>query len=1232
MRSSARNSRLRIVLAALALAAGGACSRPGGPDEFSGSKSEFPVPDSGVQTPVKIGAQTPPKCMPVQSSTPLPARTTIAGASQDAGTQSDVYLTSDLYNLFDKVCGGCHVESNLGNFHVTAGTFPTLVDSSVYAIITSDNPSTFMPPAAAGGEPFSQRQASDPVAQLASLLQLWIAAGSPPTDFTISSQSMGSSAGYAMTATLGSQLTNIGNCIPDKATVATGTSAMDQLDSFFASASTLPTTLDQTDLVSLDSQTLAQTGVISYAPTYPLWSDNAGKMRYVRVPRGQAIVFDRTKQTFAIPPNTRFYKTFLKQVVDANSNETYRKIETRLIVSRPDTVAADGSNQQNALYGTYLWNDNESQAQLLQDPLRDGQPFADRIFPYVTDEQKDQKIMASNPANLPAAESAAGITRHYAVPGSERCVQCHMGSPSASFVLGFTPLQVARRPTGAGGVYEPAMGDELTQLQRLIDYGVITGVSSPGDVLPLENAEGNRAPRNVYELNAQAYMVGNCAHCHNPRGFPSIRQPEIADVLIFLPGADENEGIFQFPIETMSPLRKRGLLQDVDVPYVTPSLYDYPDGTGSLKFFCPDQPSGSCEGSGETGQWILAPWRSLIYRNTDTPYDYFDDYALFPHMPLNTSGYDCRVAKLMGDWMVSIPAKVKNPSQLQTLLPIDGVFGPNANTDPQPYEEVLPGDSEYEAAVAGAAARLQAYHTTGFRYGFCPSTYTEDIVDPVIQSEVDLGVPIVPHLQPFSSPSNPNLLIMPELTPVSPDYISFDDTNPAGDWFPRRPDWESALVKPNIPTFIASETNSDQLTPDQVEDLTNVVTALQGVSLTDGVRAALTAKVPFGLWDTSVPGCNFTGVPTAGSFTGADRPQWMNLTSPPATAPVLVESAGASVFTSICYNCHGLLADSKGLLADEITDLTGGDARVADFRDGLFGPVDQPGANRDRVYGPDAATLGLTSEDLASRYMAWMALGGTQKHLPEDILLQVSLSPVIGQVRTHIAIQGTPDMLKLGLSLCQQIATSDPSISEFSLSKFINTGNLGWSDNTGLIDVNGDAELWLKLCNLGNQAIVRVPLIDGTWTATSTLTSLTVSGFSLYWGTGPNGEDSYGANPVMDQYGNVEQGITADNVFPLCVQKPTDPTQLGYATAALQASPVQGNVIPFCPPNVVQASNQLNVTSGGGTTDFVDGRKWAARGAINAALAVFLYLDQIESDPSSRQVLYNQCNMLGGSM
>ena len=160
----------------------------------------------------------------------------------------------------------------------------------------------------------------------------------------------------------------------------------------------------------------------------------------------------------------------------------------------------------------------------------------------------------------------------------------------------------------------------------------------------------------------------------------------------------------------------------------------------------------------------------------------------------------------------------------------------------------------------------------------------------------------------------------------------------------------------------------------------------------------------------------------------------------PANAPVYVESSGAAVFTTICFNCHGIQADSKGLLADAISNLTGGDARVANLRDGLLGPTTEPGMNREAVFGSAAATLGLATDDLASRYVAWMTLGGTEKHLPQDVLTEVSVSRVVGKVRSHIDQQGTPDMLKLGLTLCGQIADSDPNYrQQFGLDNL--TGN-----------------------------------------------------------------------------------------------------------------------------------------------------------------------------------------------
>jgi mono/diheme cytochrome c family protein/cytochrome c5 len=1230
------------------------CTAPGGPDRIKTSEFPSTIPvmtnDASVVDTGVVARDF--KCVPVKSSQLIPPRSTIT-AGVAAEPKPPTYFTEDLFGLFSSTCGACHVESTLGAFSVSESDFPTQVTQKVVDIIKSNDPAVYMPPAGGGGMPYSQRSSTDAVVQLVTLLQIWIDQGRPSDVFNLPAPSGGMAAGsgapYAISSALGAQMTNIGTCVPDTGLVGTSDATMQTLDTFFAGTNTLPTTLDKTDLSTLDSEALAKTAVISYAPTYPLWTDNAQKMRYVRVPRGQSIVFDKTTQQFHIPPNTRFYKTFLKAVVDAKGVSGYRKIETRVIVSRPDVDMPDGTVQQTALYGTYVWNDNESQATLQNEPLRDGLPFADDIFSYITDEQKAQPIIAANPRNLVAALESAGVSRHYAIPGSERCVQCHMGSPSQSFILGFTPLQVARRATGAGGIYEPVAGDELTQLQRLIDYGVITGAASPSDILPLESSQGSRTPRTPQELNAQAYMIGNCAHCHNARGFPSVQQPLLKDVLVFLPGPGPNQGIFQFPFDKVSPIRKRGLFQDIDIPYISPSLYDMSRDEATPKYFCPDQPGGSCAAPDTdtdpntapppipTPQFVLAPWRSLVYRNVDTAYDYFDDSAPFPHMPLNSPGYDCRVSQIMGDWMVSLPGKLSDPSMFDGAIPaINQTFGPRANIDPIPYLEVKPGDPDYAQAMSDAQDRLTAYHA-GYRYNFCPSTYTNDIIDPVIANEVATGIPVTSDLGESYDPSDPTKLIMPELTPIRPHYVAFDDTDPPGPWFPRRPDWQDALVTPDLATFITSATMADGLQPDQVEDLTNVIEALEHVDLTDAVRTTLTTPVPFGVWDTTVPGCNFGSVPTVSSLTDADKPHWVDIAKPDPNAPVYSESPGAAVFTTICFNCHGVNADSKGLLADEIATMTGGAARVANFRDGLFGPVAQPGANRDAVFGPVAAMLGggVTTDTLASRYMAWMALGGTSKHLPLDVLTQVSEAPVLGKLRANIAPTGTPDMLKLGLVLCEQIATSSPDVDSLSLAEFVGRGDWNWTAHTGLIDSNGDAEMWLQLCNLNNRPIVRVPLLSGSsngghWGPTTSAADLTVSGYRLYWGSDGNGADLYGANPVMDHRGNLQTGLTASNYMPLCIETPTSASEKTYADQAIATFKVNGNAIPYCPDGFLQPSNLLSFTAGS-VPDYVDGSKWAARGAVNAALAVFSYLDEIERDSTKRQVPYNQCNLLGAS-
>jgi len=146
---------------------------------------------------------------------------------------------------------------------------------------------------------------------------------------------------------------------------------------------------------------------------------------------------------------------------------------------------------------------------------------------------------------------------------------------------------------------------------------------------------------------------------------------------------------------------------------------------------------------------IAAPWRSLIYRNVDTPFPYAADLALLPHMPMNVPGYDCRVPRLMAEWMVSIPAVRKSPGLDEYLMPSTACGNDtglckvgDVDTSAQPYLEVKPGEGGYDVALKQADQRLLAYHEgrTSFgvggsfpaysRYSYCPDT--ADIVDPTV--------------------------------------------------------------------------------------------------------------------------------------------------------------------------------------------------------------------------------------------------------------------------------------------------------------------------------------------------------------------------------------------------------------------------------------------------------------------------------------------------------------------
>ena len=174
-----------------------------------------------------------------------------------------------------------------------------------------------MPPPP-NGKPYSTRTGNDPVIVLVKYLEAWMAAGRPRDVFTVETEMVATAAatsGYTFTPAVAAAFTNLGNCVTNAAGFQTSTSGMmESMDELFAGAEALPQTLAETDLTTFDSETLATTGVIAYVPTYPLWSAGSGKLRHIRVPRGQHVTFDKATQSFQIPPNTRFYKTFFRKV------------------------------------------------------------------------------------------------------------------------------------------------------------------------------------------------------------------------------------------------------------------------------------------------------------------------------------------------------------------------------------------------------------------------------------------------------------------------------------------------------------------------------------------------------------------------------------------------------------------------------------------------------------------------------------------------------------------------------------------------------------------------------------------------------------------------------------------------------------------------------------------------------------------------------------------------------
>jgi uncharacterized repeat protein (TIGR03806 family) len=236
-----------------------------------------------------------------------------------------------------------------------------------------------------------------------------------------------------------------------------------------AQASKFPRLLSNTGCFS-DLKTMKPAaGVVPYNVISPLWSDSIDKQRWLALPGTSSIKFAVDKP-WQFPEGTVIIKHF-SWLLTRGDAKSRRKIETRFLVKR---------NGDWRGY-TYLWNDEQTDARLLDNAL---------VRTFVQNDPQDP---------------AKSVTLKHTLPSRADCLSCH--TVAAGRVLGVTTRQL-NRDFDYGGVKD-------NQLRSWENIGLFGGAlpKRPAALPKLFAMDDNNA---TVTQKVRSYLDSNCAGCHRP--------------------------------------------------------------------------------------------------------------------------------------------------------------------------------------------------------------------------------------------------------------------------------------------------------------------------------------------------------------------------------------------------------------------------------------------------------------------------------------------------------------------------------------------------------------------------------------------------------------------------------------------------------------------------------------------------------------------------------------------
>lgn len=211
-------------------------------------------------------------------------------------------------------------------------------------------------------------------------------------------------------------------------------------------------------------------GVIPYDLNTPLFSDYAGKARFIYIPSGGKATY-RENEVFDFPPGTILVKTFYFDN-DQRDPEAGRKIyETRLLIHKKTGWEAEN----------YLWNESQTEA-----------------FHYVAGK--------TIPVSWIHADGTLRTTMYH-IPNKNECKGCHNKNDMV------VPIGPKARNINKNYNYADGPRNQIEEWTRL---GLLTGTPPLADVpkVPV----WNDASSGSLNDRARAYLDVNCAHCHTANG------------------------------------------------------------------------------------------------------------------------------------------------------------------------------------------------------------------------------------------------------------------------------------------------------------------------------------------------------------------------------------------------------------------------------------------------------------------------------------------------------------------------------------------------------------------------------------------------------------------------------------------------------------------------------------------------------------------------------------------